>query len=242
MPDGPVPVSDLDVADRIVRAAATGPAGDREPTVAQLLAAFDEPQATPAARERVIAALTMAGASVTPDLLTTPATERVRITPPGGSKRMWSPAQRLGLGAAVIAGVIALVSVIAGQTGNGTTAEHDLPAGTTATKSTPAPAKTATATATTPTPANNGVAVLLSPATAGFVCVDDGRGRVLFHGTLSKPRTFTGRHIRVNITRESVVLTVNGHRVKLMHAPTGYDINVHHVIHLPASRRPCPAR
>jgi hypothetical protein len=65
MTNGPVPVSDLEIADRILRAAATGPTGDREPTVAQLLTAFDEPQATPEARRRVAAALDMAGATVT---------------------------------------------------------------------------------------------------------------------------------------------------------------------------------
>jgi hypothetical protein len=236
MSDGPVPVSDLDIADRIVRAAKTGPPGDREPTVAQLLAAFDEPQATPEARRRVAAALEMAGAAVSPGLLDTPATERVRITPPGGGGRQWSSAQRLGAGAAVIAGIIALVTVISGHTGKGQTADKGLPAGTTATR----PTTTARTTPRTTPASGRGVSVRVNAADPSFVCVDNGRGKVLYRGTLTGTRTFTGHHIRVNIAKDTVVLQVDGRRIRLAQSPTGYDINLHHVIHLPAAGRPCP--
>jgi hypothetical protein len=250
MAEGPVPLSDLEIADRIVRAAATGPPRDREPTIAQLLSAFGEDDPTPAARERVAAALKMAGASVAPDLMTTPADERVKITPPGrgGGRggRQFSPAVRAGIGAAIIAGLIAIVVVVSHTTKpSNKSAGSALPAGTTATTATTGTAPTTaatTATTTTPATRHRTVTVRLSPTAPGFVCVDDAHGKILFSGTLATPASYTGRHIRVALGLPAPRMSVDGRNVPVTDAPTGYDINIHHVFVLPPKRRPCAAK
>jgi hypothetical protein len=66
---GPVPIGDLEVADRIAKAVRRGRAADRRPTLEQLLAAFGEDQATNEARRRIARALALAGVATVPDLL-----------------------------------------------------------------------------------------------------------------------------------------------------------------------------
>ena len=81
--------------------------------------------------------------------------------------------------------------------------------------------------------------VRLRPAAPSFVCVDNGRGKVLFSGTASAPLRFRGRHIRVNIGLATTRLTVNGREIPINSSPAGYDINIHHVLVLPEGKRPC---
>ncbi|WP_372791162.1 hypothetical protein [Paraconexibacter sp.] len=78
--DGPDPVTlrDAETARRIARAAAKGGPADRQPTPEQLLAAFEEPEATPEALRRVENALRFAGVEVAPPL--GEATPGVRVT------------------------------------------------------------------------------------------------------------------------------------------------------------------
>jgi hypothetical protein len=65
----PVPVRDLEVADRIAKAVRGGKPADRRPTIEQLVAAFGEAKPTPAARRRAARALALAGVAAVPDVL-----------------------------------------------------------------------------------------------------------------------------------------------------------------------------
>ena len=66
----PVPVRDLEVADRIARGGSwrASPA-DRTPTIEQLVAAFGEAEPTVDARRRAARALALAGVAAVPDVL-----------------------------------------------------------------------------------------------------------------------------------------------------------------------------
>ena len=76
---GPVPVGDLEIADRIAKAVRRGRAADRHPTLDQLLAAFDEREPTIEARRRVARALALAGVATAPDLLEAAPGQRVTL-------------------------------------------------------------------------------------------------------------------------------------------------------------------
>jgi hypothetical protein len=65
----PVPVRDLEVADRIAKAVRGGKAADRTPTIEQLVAAFGEAEPTLEARRRAARALALAGVAAVPDVL-----------------------------------------------------------------------------------------------------------------------------------------------------------------------------
>ena len=64
----PVPVRDLEVADRIARAVRGGRPADRTPTLEQLVAAFGEAEPTVDARRRAARALALAGVATVPDV------------------------------------------------------------------------------------------------------------------------------------------------------------------------------
>jgi hypothetical protein len=65
----PVPVRDLEVADRIAKAVRGGKPADRTPTIEQLVAAFGEAEPTLDARRRAARALALAGVAAVPDVL-----------------------------------------------------------------------------------------------------------------------------------------------------------------------------
>jgi hypothetical protein len=65
----PVPVRDLEVADRIAKAVRGGKPADRTPTIEQLVAAFGEAEPTLEARRRAARALALAGVAAVPDVL-----------------------------------------------------------------------------------------------------------------------------------------------------------------------------
>ena len=75
----PVPVRDLEVADRIARAVRGGRPADRTPTVEQLVAAFGEAEPTADARRRVARALALAGVATVPDLVEATPGQRVML-------------------------------------------------------------------------------------------------------------------------------------------------------------------
>jgi hypothetical protein len=68
------------------------------------------------------------------------------------------------------------------------------------------------------------VTVRLTPAGATFLCADDGAGKILFNGTLSSPRTFKGRRVRLNVGLASTKVTINGRPYTLTGSPAGVDI------------------
>ncbi len=83
------------------------------------------------------------------------------------------------------------------------------------------------------------VKVRLSPAAPTYLCVDDGAGKVLFKGTLSQPRTFTSKRIRLNVGLASTRVTVNGKQFALSGSPAGADLSKGTRVALPLGQRPC---
>jgi cytoskeleton protein RodZ len=70
------------------------------------------------------------------------------------------------------------------------------------------------------------VRLRLDPAEPTYACVVDGSGEMLFGGTLSEPRNFKSKRIRINLGRTSVTVTVNKKRLRIPPSsdPVGYDL------------------
>jgi hypothetical protein len=257
-PQQPVPVGDLEIAQRIAGAARSGARADREPTLEQLLSAFGESEPTPEARTRIASALTLAGLRATPTVHEAHPGERLKLRPPGGGGRGRA---LLGIGALVL--VIAAAAVIAAVSGGGggkdNRAADALPATATTTTQTTATAPPPTSTATTPAKpkqkaagkrrrkkakpkpaAPKQVVVRLVPGDqASYLCVDHGPGTPETETTLSAPLTFKGKRVRINVGLSSVHVTVNGKPFTLAFSPSGYDIGVTKRTFLPQGQRPC---
>jgi hypothetical protein len=257
-PQQPVPVGDLEIAQRIAGAARSGGRAEREPKLEQLLEAFGEPEPTGEARMRVASALTLAGVHTTPSVHEAHPGERVKLRPPvtGGRGRTL-----LGVAAliAVIAAAAAVAAVTGGGGDNNDRASSALPAGTTAI----APSTTATHEITVvttppskpkkkkaaakkkakpkpkPAPPKQVVIHMVPGAQPSYLCVDHGPGTPPIETTLASPQTFKGKRVRINVGLSSVTVTVNGKPFALAGSPSGYDISVNHRAYLPQGQRPC---
>jgi hypothetical protein len=149
---GPVPVGDLEVADRIAKAVRRGRTADRRPTLEQLLAAFGEQEPTVEARRRVARALALAGVAAVPDLLEAEPGQRVALEVRGTRRR-----RPLLFGGLVLVATLGAAAALATTLDTSST-EHgvDLPAGTatttasttTADNATPPSTSTSTSTST----------------------------------------------------------------------------------------------
>jgi hypothetical protein len=259
-PQLPVPVADLEIAQRIAASARSGGRAEREPKLEQLLEAFGESEPTPEARMRIGSALTLAGLRATPSVQEAHPGERVKLRQQATAGR-----GRLLLGLGGLVAVIAAAAVIAallGRNDNGNqSASSALPAGTTAT----APPTTAThdiTVVTSPPPAKpkkkakpkpkpkprpkprpappRQVVVRLVPGDQpSYLCVDHGPGTPTTETTLSSPLTFKGKRVRINVGLSTVHVTVNGKPFALAGSPSGYDIGVKNRAYLPQGSRPC---
>jgi hypothetical protein len=253
-PQQPVPVADLEIAQRIAGSARSGGRSEREPTLERLLGAFGEPEPTAQARTRVASALTLAGLRATPSVHEAHPGERVKLRPPAGGGR-----GRLVAGLAALVAVIAAAAVLAAVTSGGgndndSPASALAPATTATTTTTTAP----TTTATTPAPAKpkkkpapkkkrkpkpaapRQVVVRLVPGPqASYLCVDHGPGTPTIETTLASPQTFKGRRVRLNVGLNSVSVTINGKPFALASSPSGYDISLKGRAYLPQGQRPC---
>ena len=253
-PQQPVPVGDLEIAQRIAGAARSGGRAEREPTLEQLLSAFGEAEPTPEARTRIASALTLADLRATPTVHEAHPGERLKLRPPGTGGHA-----RLLIGVGVLALVIGAAAAIAALAGGGgdknDRASNVLPA--TTTQTTPSvtqttPPTTATTPATAPKKtskkkkakkkpaAPKQVVVRLVPGDqASYLCVDHGAGTPATETTLSSPLTFRGKRVRINVGLSSVHVTVNGKPFALAFSPSGYDIGVNKRTFLPQGQRPC---
>ena len=265
----PVPVRDLEVADRIARAVRGGRPADRNPTLEQLVAAFGEAEPTADARRRAARALALAGVATVPDLLEAMPGQRVTLEVRHVRRRR---ALLLGLIAliAVFAAAIALATQL--DLGDDNTAS-DLPADTTTAPTTATNTVTQeTTTAATKAPptaaerrrarrirlkrarekrikarrakaraaAKRRVTVRLTASRATFLCVEGDGGKELFNGTLSGSRTFRGRVVRLNVgLGPSTRVTANGKVVRLTASPTGLELTPKRRTFLPLGARPC---
>jgi hypothetical protein len=139
-----VPLADAAIATEIANAAARGRGADRAPTLEQLLAAFGESAATPAARARVGAALRVAGMGVRPDRSVAEPGQRLVLLPPGVSEGRSRGRALLGIVGVVLVLGAAAVAATQLEGGKDDDVASNLPAGPT----TSAPATTSTVTTT----------------------------------------------------------------------------------------------
>jgi hypothetical protein len=227
--DGPVPVGDLEVADRIAKAVRRGRAADRRPTLEQLLAAFGEQEPTLEARRRIGRALALAGVATIPELLEAAPGQRVALEVRGPR-----PRHSLLFAGLILVATLGAAAALATSLDTSST-EHgvDLPSGTTTTAT---PTTTTTADSATPpatsTPKQPSAAqrrrerrarqrrararrerqrraaaraaarrrvTVRLTASQPTFLCVDGDGRRLFNGTLSGSRTFRAREVRLNV-------------------------------------------
>ena len=238
----PVPVRDLEVADRIARAVRGGRPADRTPTLEQLVAAFGEAEPTTDARRRAARALALAGVATVPDLLEATPGQRVTLEVRHVRRRR-----------ALVLGVLALVALFAAAValatqvdfGNDKTAAErrrakrirERRARAQRAKARRAKAKRDKAKAQAA--AKRRVTVRLNASRATFLCVE-GDGKQLFNGTLTGARTFRGRVVRLNVgLGPSTRVTANGKAVPLTASPTGLELTPKKRTFLPLGSRPC---
>ena len=253
----PVPVGDLEIAQRIAGAARSGGRAEREPTLEQLLSAFGEAEPTPEARARIASALTLAGVRTTPTVYEAHPGERLKLRPPntGGPGRV---ALAIGALALVIGAAAAVAAVSTGGGGdNNDNAAGVLPAPEQTTPTTTQTTPTTTATTPTakpkkkaaakqkakkkrrPAPPRQVVVHLVPTDQASYLCVDHGPGTQTTETTLSSPLTFKGKRVRINVGLSSVRVTVNGKPFQLAFSPSGYDLQPNKRSFLPQGQRPC---
>jgi hypothetical protein len=250
-PQQPVPVRDLEIAQRVAGAARSGGRAEREPTLEQLLGAFGEAEPTPEARTRVASALTLAGVRATPTVHEAHPGERVklRLSSGGGRGRVF-----LAVGVLALAvGAGAAIAAVSGGGGDGNNPTAAAPVTTTQTAATTPPTTTATTPPVTkpkatkkkkpkkkkPAAPKQVVVRLVPTDQASYLCVDHGPGTPTTETTLATPLTFKGKRVRINVGLSSVRVTVNGKPFALAFSPSGYDIRVKNRSFLPQGQRPC---
>jgi cytoskeleton protein RodZ len=75
-----------------------------------------------------------------------------------------------------------------------------------------------------------------------YVCLDKGIGTpTVYENTLTGPKSWKGKHLRINLGRRSVRITVNGKQVKVPVGsdPIGFDFRPTRTRELPLGQRPC---
>jgi hypothetical protein len=158
---------------------------------------------------------------------------------PSGRERRRPPRRPawLPVAAAVLA-ILALLLVL-GLTGGGSSDQNAKPpAKTTTTRKKAAPAQPKKRVAA---PART-VKLRIMPAAPTYVCLDTGIGTtVLYDGTLARAKSWTAKHLRINLGRRAVRISVNGKRVSVPAGtdPVGFDFRPNSHRMLPIGKRPC---
>ena len=128
-----------------------------------------------------------------------------------------------GIAAAMASALLGWLVVVALEPGTNGVSEAASASRTTPTR-TAAPATAAAATtAARAVPSTVRVRVDAS-ARPTFLCVENEGGKQLFSGMLVGEKTFSGRHLKLNVGLASTVVTVDGKRVPLTGSPTGLDV------------------
>jgi hypothetical protein len=83
------------------------------------------------------------------------------------------------------------------------------------------------------------VRLLVVPAEPTYLCVDDGGGRVLFHGLITRRRGFSARRLRLNLGSRSAAVLVDGGRAALPPGPLGIEFSGDSAKLIPEGKRPC---
>jgi cytoskeletal protein RodZ len=158
---------------------------------------------------------------------------RTRQRPP--RRPSWLP-----IAGAVVA-IVALLLILgltggSSNSGNGPTTTTT----TTAARSTPKKHKQAARPHRAARP--HTVKLRIVPAAPTYVCLDKGLGTTpVYQATLTGPRSWRARHLRVNLGRREVQITVNGKRVPVPagSTPIGFDFRPTSTHELPLGQRPC---
>jgi hypothetical protein len=74
-----------------------------------------------------------------------------------------------------------------------------------------------------------------------YVCVDNGRGKVLWQGILRAPKRvrLRGPRLRLNIGNSNATVHVNGRIFRIPASPYGLSITPQRIAYLPGPKRPC---
>jgi cytoskeleton protein RodZ len=162
---------------------------------------------------------------------------------PSGRQRRRPPRRPawLPLVAAVV--VILALLLVLGLTGGGSNDSGTTPTTSTSAKQ-PATAKSKSKARQTKRKARRARTVKLRivPAVATYVCVDKGTGTpVVYEGTLSTPKSWKSRHLRINLGRRAVRITANGKRIAVPAGsnPIGFDFRPNSHRELALGQRPC---
>jgi hypothetical protein len=159
--------------------------------------------------------------------------------PPTGRQRRRPPRRPAWLPVAAAVVAILAVLLVLGLTGGSSNETNNTP---TATKTS---AKQATHTATTPKRTVHRprtVHLRIVPSEPTYVCLDKGPGtRVVYEATLAGPKSWRARHLRVNLGKRSIRITVNGKRIAVPPGadPIGFDFRPTRHRELPLGQRPC---
>jgi len=88
---------------------------------------------------------------------------------------------------------------------------------------------------------DNRVELVVAPDGPTYLCVDDGRGNVVFQDTVDSPKHFRGRMLRINMGRAAGEVKVNGKPVKIEPGPdpVGYLFEPGKSEPIPDGERPC---
>ena len=161
--------------------------------------------------------------------------------PPSGRQRRRPPRRPAWLPVAAAVVVIVALLLVLGLTGGSSNDSSTTTTTTSAKKTTTAKAKSKARQTKRKARRARTIKLRIAPSVATYVCVDKGVGTpVVYEGTLSTPKSWKSRHLRINLGRRAVRITANGKPVSVPGGsdPIGFDFrpNSHRVIVGP---RPC---
>jgi cytoskeletal protein RodZ len=158
----------------------------------------------------------------------------------GGSRRR-PPRRPTWLPVALAVLAILAVLLVLGLTGNSSNEPSSTtPTTASTTKTTKKPASKPKKERAAPKPRS--VRLRIVPAGPTYVCLDKGLGTpVVYEATLTGPKSWRARHLRINLGRRAVRITVNGKRVTVPPGadPIGFDFRPTRTRELPIGQRPC---
>lgn len=168
---------------------------------------------------------------------------------PRGRRRRRPPRRPAWIPVALAVVAIVAALLVLGLTGNGSNSNESSSAPTTTT-TTSATAKKAKERAAArerrrrerAARRRRTVALRIVPAGPTYACVDKGVGtKVVYEGTLTGPKSWKARHLRINLGRRAVTVTVNKKHVTVPPGaePIGFDFRPTRTRQLPIGQRPC---
>jgi cytoskeleton protein RodZ len=163
------------------------------------------------------------------------------VRSPRGRQRRRPPRRPTWLPVAAAVVAILAVLLVLGLTGGSSDEGNNTPTATN-TNAKKATQKKTTTTAKRTRRRPRTVHLRIVPAEATYVCLDKGLGTpVVYEGTLTGPKSWKARHLRINLGKRSIRITVNGKRVAVPPGsdPVGFDFRPTRHRELAIGQRPC---